>query len=570
VIIYRAQEESLATADLLQTVRHDLRLLGTSTAPSYDALIGPLIDAGELASAVMDALEPHVDDADWRGDQFIALLSAIASAAEAAWRGDSFSSRWAMHTAWRLLTLCATADVPSQVRRPVSESFAFHGVGPELFSEAACEWHVPSQPPARIVCVGVRTIGVVFAAAVAAALQRRGAETALLTVRPRGYPFDRRVVVGRHFAERVDAWRGATFFVIDEGPGLSGSSIAASASALAQLGVPDDHIVLMPGHTVDASTFANPEVRRRWQRHRVVVPDFEKVWVTSGRLATAFESPTLDDVAAGRWRTRYSPEGDAAVHPQHERRKYIAAPERGTSWIKFAGLGRYGRATVARAQQAAAAGWGPEVSTLAHGFLAMREVPGKPLWSWQASGVTPHRLADYLAFEGRMWKTGKPSTTSDLVQMAVTNTLWLCGDDAAAHLERLIPRVEIEAVRVDGRQYPHEWVGSETSALKTDGVEHHDDRFYPGPVDIAWDVAGAIEEWRLTGAAERALIDHYVAQSDDRSLDDRLPFYRAAYLAFRGGYATFACDQLHDTRDGQRFGAARDHYRARLSQVLSA
>jgi hypothetical protein len=49
-----------------------------------------------------------------------------------------------------------------------------------------------------------------------------------------------------------------------------------------------------------------------------------------------------------------------------------------------------------------------------------------------------------------------------------------------------------------------------------------------------------------------------------------LPFYRAAYLAFRGGYATFACDQLHDTRDGQRFGAARDHYRARLSQVLSA
>lgn len=567
VIIHRKQQESLATADLLQIVRNDLRSLG-SAAPSYDALVAPLIDAGELASAVVDALEPHLDDADWRADHFIALANAIASATEAAWHADSFSTRWAMHTAWRLLGHCTTADVPAVVRRGVSESFAFTGVGPELYSDAACEWHSQSHAE-RVVCVGVRTIGVVFAAAVAAALQRRGVETSVFTVRPRGQPFDRRVVVGRHFAERVDAWRGAKFVVVDEGPGPSGSSIAASASALSQLGIADEDIVLMPGHPVETSRFANPDVRRRWERHLVAVPDFERVWVTSGRLATAFQAESLDDIAAGRWRSRYSPEGEAAVHPHHERRKYIAADERGRSWIKFAGLGRYGRATVARAQQAAAAGWGPEVSTLAHGFLAMREVPGLPLWSWRTAGVTPQRLADYLAFEGQMWRTGEPSSTTDLVHMAVTNTLWLCGDDAATKLERLAPRSEIEAIRLDGRQYPHEWVGGQSSAIKTDGVEHHDDRFYPGPVDIAWDVAGAIEEWRLSGAAERALLDHYMTQSGDKSIDARLPFFRAAYLAFRGGYATFARDQLLDTRDGQRFGAAREHYRARLTQVLS-
>lgn len=569
MIIHRAQEESLATADLVQTVRDQLRTLGKTIAPSYDALVAPLIDAGEMTSAVVDALEPQVDDADWRGDQFLALVCAIASAAEAAWRSDSFSTQWAMHTAWRLLANCANADVPPRLRRGLSEGFAFYGVGPELYSEAACEWHSETHRD-RAVCIGVRAIGVVFAAAVAAALQRRGVETAVMTMRPRGHPFDRRVLLGRHFAERIDAYRGATFFVVDEGPGLSGSSIAASASALSQLGIEDQDIMLMPGHTVDTSTFANPDVRGRWERHRVVVPDFDEVWLASGRLANAFETRALADIAGGRWRTRYSPEGEAAVHPEHERRKYVAAQESGTSWIKFAGLGRYGRVTCARAQQAAAAGWGPDVSTLAHGFMSMREVPGQPLWSWQATGVTPQRIADYLAFEQQAWKTGHPASTADLVQMAVTNTLWLCGDEAATRVERLIPSIEVEAVRVDGRQYPHEWVGTQSSAIKTDGVEHHDDRFFPGPVDIAWDVAGAIEEWRLSDDAERALVDHYAAKSGDTSIAARLPFYRAAYLAFRGGYATFARDQLHSTRDGPRFAAARDHYCARLSQVLSA
>jgi hypothetical protein len=568
VIIYRAHDESLPTVDLLRPLKEDLRRLSTIAAPSYDALVAPLIDAGELASAVADALEPNLDDADRRGEDFLGLACALASAAEAAWRSDAFATRWEMHTAWRMLAHCEKADVPPRVRRPRSESFAFNAVGPELYSEAASEWHTETHAD-RVVCVGVRTVGVVFAATVAAALQRRGVETAVFSVRPRGRPFDRHVALGRRFAERLEPWRGATFLVIDEGPGFSGSSIAAGASALSSLGIADDDIVLMPGRTVDRSAFANADVRRRWERHRMAVPDFDKVWLATGRLADVFGTRDLDDIAAGRWRARYAPDGDAAVHPQYERRKYVAVRDDAASWIKFAGLGRYGQVTRRRAQEAATAGWGPDVSTLAHGFLAMTEVPGQPLWSSQAAGLTPQRLADYLAFEGKTWKTGQASMTGHLVEMAVTNTLWLCGGDAAEKMERLVPQQDAEAVRVDGRQFPHEWVGTQSSTIKTDGVEHHDDRFFPGPVDIAWDVAGAMEEWRLNTAAERALIDRYVVQSGDGSIEARLPFYRAAYLAFRGGFATLARDQLHDTRDGRLFGAARDHYRARLSQVLS-
>jgi hypothetical protein len=198
----------------------------------------------------------------------------------------------------------------------------------------------------------------------------------------------------------------------------------------------------------------------------------------------------------------------------------------------------------------------------------MREVDGQPLHAG-AGAVPPQRLAEYVAFQGQVWNSGQPARADHLVEMATTNALWLCGDQAASKIEQIVPTPEVAAVRVDGRHYPHEWVGTATAAIKTDGVEHHDDYFFPGPVDIAWDLAGALEEWRLAGAAERTFVDHYVTCSGDKSIGERLPFYRAAYLAFRGGYATFARDQLQNTRDGERFGRARDHYAARLSQVLS-
>src|SRR5436853_406434 len=51
---------------------------------------------------------------------------------------------------------------------------------------------------------------------------------------------------------------------------------------------------------------------------------------------------------------------------------------------------------------------------------------------------------------------------------------------------------------VDGRMNPHEWLGTaDGRLLKTDGATHGDDHFFPGPTDIAWDIAGAAVEWNL-------------------------------------------------------------------------
>ena len=55
------------------------------------------------------------------------------------------------------------------------------------------------------------------------------------------------------------------------------------------------------------------------------------------------------------------------------------------------------------------------------------------------------------------------------------------------------------------------------------------------------------------------------ARLQDPLLPDRLPFYRAAYLAYRIGYCTFAATSV-DAEDRGRFEALRERY----AQLLRA
>ena len=49
-----------------------------------------------------------------------------------------------------------------------------------------------------------------------------------------------------------------------------------------------------------------------------------------------------------------------------------------------------------------------------------------------------------------------------------------------------------------------------------------------------------------------------------------MPFYRAAYLAFRLGYCDLACRSLGLTPDGRRFGRLRSRYAAMLEREVNA
>src|SRR5581483_10714874 len=119
-------------------------------------------------------------------------------------------------------------------------------------------------------------------------------------------------------------------------------------------------------------------------------------------------------------------------------------------------------------------------------------------------------------------------------------------------------------VAVDGRMMPWEWIAAPAGLFKTDAIDHHADDFLPGPRDIAWDLAGAIEECGLDAAAAAYAVTRYRDRTADASIELRLPFYRTAYLAYRIGYATLAVESLGETADGRRFKALERRYRRSL------
>src|SRR3974390_1143501 len=80
-------------------------------------------------------------------------------------------------------------------------------------------------------------------------------------------------------------------------------------------------------------------------------------------------------------------------------------------------------------------------------------------------------------------------------------------------------------VVADARMMPHEWLRDRDGQIwKTDLASHGDDHFYPGPTDVAWDLAGAIVEWRMDETANEVFLTRYRRLSGDDART-RLPFF---------------------------------------------
>jgi hypothetical protein len=264
------------------------------------------------------------------------------------------------------------------------------------------------------------------------------------------------------------------------------------------------------------------------------------------------------------------------VHPHHERRKYLArGGTEGVRLLKFSGLGRYGRRALERAESLAAAGYGPRPYRVRHGFLEMELVPGRPLTSADSArrGFLEH-AAGYVGFLAHA--DARPETVrfDDLVAMMPEPTGDALAPAAEAGAAQLAADREAvvrsgRAVAVDGRMLPHEWLlAADGRYVKTDGVDHHDDHYFPGRQDVAWDVAGTLVEFDLEAGAERAFVDTCRVRAGDARLPDRLPFYRAAYLAYRLGYCTQAEHSVDTAEERERFRALRERYASGLAGAL--
>ena len=167
------------------------------------------------------------------------------------------------------------------MRLRVAEGYAYYALYPETYIAAATLFR-SGRLPGTAVCVGVRSIGTSLSAVVGAALEAEGWDVLSVTLRPRGPPFERRPVLTPDLAQWIKRRRHADFLIIDEGPGLSGSSMCGVADVISGLGVPDRQITFLPSWPADGGTFNSESSLQRWRRHAKFCCSFEDIWLSRG------------------------------------------------------------------------------------------------------------------------------------------------------------------------------------------------------------------------------------------------------------------------------------------------
>ncbi|MGH9412474.1 MAG: hypothetical protein ACRD0Y_01925 [Terriglobales bacterium] len=418
------------------------------------------------------------------------------------------------------------------------EGIRFYALSPAGYAEAARRWRrEQAQANAAAWVIGLRSMGSVLAPVVAAALETRDCRTRCLTLRPSGAPDQRQLQVESSLQVAMQRWRGE-FLIVDEGPGLSGSSFAGTVAALRGIGIAPQRIALLPSWTPEPSRLSNAYAAQNWASWRV--------YAAAG-LAVPGED--AQDASGGKWRQILGTHECEPVWPQHERRKFLCG--RGRVLLKFGGFGRYGHATRERAAELARRGWGPALAPQSgdagEGWISYRRIPAAPLVRPGAAWC--EFAGRYLAFVAQAYRRQDSVPPSPELQEMVS-----------ANLEQAQEPPEGPVAALDGRMLPCEWGETARGYVKFDGTDHGDDPFFPGPADIAWDLAAvAVEFGKARG---RAVLDAYCRASGEthRALAPRLVWHGRAYTAFRAGYCELAAAQT-TSPDRERFTQQALRYR---------
>ena len=556
MIVYRSQSQSSSTSDKLHAINAQLGNFRSGKVSSFEAIQRLLISFGALESALADALEEDaagsMEKLETARDASVALGCALYCA-----HRDQPTNEHLDRFA-QLFDTLTRYELPSELNITLPEGYAHYALFPVVYLDAA-EKFLKGGPPPRAVVIGIRSIGTSLSAAVAGVLKEHGCEVHSYAVRPTGHPWDRTLRAAASHEREWRALSSAEFLVVDEGPGISGSSFASIATKLSACGVGNDRISFFPSWDAPADCLGNSNARDRWRKHERYTGSIEEPWLEGMR-----------DLSAGKWRDLLYA-GDEqrypAIQPQHESRKYLSS--RGTM-LKFAGLGEFGEWKFERQKALANAGFSTNPVGWRNGFLELEFVPGRPLSSDDCSYELLDRMARYLAFRAHTWPAERSLSFDSLLEMIEVNAKEsLDREVTAAALRRLAAKFNSRpAAEIDGRMMPHEWIETERGWLKTDAVDHHTDHFFPGSADIAWDLAAASIEFQLSQPAQQFFLDCYYMHSGDQVPADIFNLYRIAWLAFRTGYTSMAADATSGTDEHDRFSALRLALACQLQREL--
>jgi hypothetical protein len=546
--------------------------------PSLDDVRELLVQAGQLEQAVLDALPAQLgpEEAQQWIERCQSFTDGVAKVYYGKWletqHGTAFEGiLLLLHLYLKDIETWPLPDVKLRIKLP--EGFAFYTLFPEAYAASALRWmdEHAAEKACKIAVIGVRSIGTSLSALMKVALQSKGWDAHRLTVRPTGHPFAREVHL-----EEEDFGSAEWFLIVDEGPGLSGSSMASVAQALHERGVARERIVFFPGHGGEPGQQASSSTRSWWNTTaRYVTTADEMRWhgqtlpeVLAGRtrelLSTTENTARIEDLSGGLWRAiEYSnQELWPPISPQFERSKLRVTLNDGRAVLwKFAGFVALENGTATEEMQrqlAERAANGFTVAPLGSccGFVATPWIEGQPLTRQDATPQLLAHLGRYIADScGEPLSSAEAQTSRQrLAEMLSCNTRKALGEEAAKRAQfwsepaprepaprepaprEPAPRDELAPTYGDGHLAPHEWIRtSDNRVLKTDCCGHDWDHTVIGRQSWLWDVAGALVEWNLDAKEAAPLLSSlFVARVQEVSRDE-LRFHYLSYAAFRLG-----------------------------------
>ena len=469
--------------------------------------------------------------------------------------------------AFMLETAIMGRKLPPQLTIKPLEGFAYYSVYPETYAQVAMSM-AREHHRRQTVVIGILSMGAILAEVVAGALRQINALKGQIYVRPHGHPYARQLqlVDERMWWLKEAIKEQRPFAIVDEGPGLSGSSFGAVADWLEAQGLARERIVFFPSHDNPLGPQASEAHRERWASARKYVASFESVFIETGRLAEWVSDITggvgeMEDIGYGRWRARLLPHQEdwPPVNIQQERRKYLCNAG-GRQWLlKFVGLGHYGEDKLPLARSLAEAGFITPLVGLQHGFSVSEWLAeAKPLTNALLGQIDRTRLVDfvaaYLAHRARHFPApaGSGATGAQLFEMMRYNTAQSIGEQYATRLNRWQAQLDELAaderrVLTDNKMQPWEWLLLPDGRLqKADALDHHASHDLVGAQDIAWDIVGAIIELNLSREEATRLLAAFAAGAGEgyRPSNQQLAFYTYAYIAFQVGYYTLSAQAL--------------------------
>jgi hypothetical protein len=591
MIVYGEPQYTAPANSFLAALRS--RLSG-SNPDSLEELRSLLIQAGLLEQALRDHRETSAISKCLR-QQAAQLTDAAAMAFHLVWArlnpfpravAEGEAAAWLGKMSLVLQQLDVPRDLSLTIRIPAG--FELHAVFPEQYCAAAAAWceKRAGMWPKRATVIGLRGIGTPLSAVIGATLHARGWDVLRCTVRPVGPPSAREVELSEcHLDETICG------IVVNDGPGTSGSSMAAVARALAIAGVPD--ISFFPGHGGGPGPAASAEIQKRWVKTpRYATPLTELKWngrtlpeLLAGKSrefhggSAPFE--VFDDLSAGRWR-RFAFANETewpAATARFERTKFRCADRNGNAVLwKFAGFHGPQDAELAfirmqhRAQELSV----PEPLGIFHGFVAMPWIEGRRLV--RADGRKPAVLAHIgrhllAAAQPPLEPADAQVALLGASEMLYWNTKAAFGDAAAEGMRPWMEAAEQNEIPFsygDGQMEPHQWIRTPAGELfKIDCTRNGGERTIIGRQSLLWDVAGALIEWDLdphaAGPLLAPILDHGI-----RIDPQALAFYQAAYAAHRLGLVHASLEHPGSAAEKGRLMDACDFYRNKLQELVEA